>query len=123
MAGVKPISVGGGPADCRAALLEYAERVRGTPQPVVSNHYGHRLGGHRSGAFVGFIQWKIVDASGNSRIHRFMDRPMLDRANLLSGTPGKRLFYIDRNRPVAHRDTHQRPQPEDQRISHKKRGT
>src|SRR5262245_6330110 len=108
MAGVKPISVGGSPADGRAALVEYAERVRGAPQPAVSLHNGRRLDGRGSHAFVGFIHWKNMDILGDSSLSISVDHSILDRANLLSSAEGKHRLCIDPHRPVVHPDTHQR---------------
>ena len=123
MAGVKSNSVGGSPAYCCAALLESAERIRGAPKPVVSISNGRRLGGGGGGAFMGFVQRKNLDSSGDSRFHSRMDRAILDRTNILSSAQGKYLFCNLRDPPVVYRDTHQRIQPEDQRIFHQKRGT
>ena len=118
MAGVKSNSVGGSPADRRAALLDSTERIRGAPQLVVSIPDRGGLGGSGGGALMGFIQRKIVDSPGEPRIHGSVDRSILDRATLLSGAQAKHLFCNLRDRPVVHRDTHQCLQPEDQRIFH-----
>ena len=123
MAGVKSNSVGGGSADRRAALLEYAERIRGTPQLVVSIPDGCRLDSRGGAAAVGYIQRKIVDSTVNSCFHSLVDRSILDRATIFSSAQGKHLFCIDRDHPVVHCDTHQRIQPEDPRIFHQNRGT
>ena len=78
MAGVKSISVGGSPADRRAALLEYAARVRGAPQSGIFLHDRYSLDYYGCGAFVGFIPRNDVDVLGNTGIHHTMDRPILD---------------------------------------------
>ena len=123
MAGVKSNSVGGSPADRRAALLEYAERIRGATQRMVSLSNGCRLGSGRGSAFMGFVQRKIVGSPGDSRFHGPMDRAILGRTNILSSAQGKYLFCNHPDSPVVHRDIHQRIQQEDQRIFDQKRGT
>ena len=82
MAGVKPFSVGRGSIAGRLALVGRTERIWRASQPAVFIHNGSRLGHRGRRAFVGPVQWQVVDAPGDSRIRIPVVDGILDRTNV-----------------------------------------